>query len=258
MVQLLQKLDFTDNEIQLYQYFLKNPDKTAAEASRLLKMDKSSAYRACEDLEKRGLLISSPKTRGTTFVASSPEILKDIYKNKLEEIAAYQNDINYLIEFLKKQANKQGRETLIKVEYGLDAHIAAMEDSIKSNKDKFILEKWYMKNLIFANSDYNKYVYDFADRRIKAGIRDYYLADSGLSNDFSKLMHTSESLLKEVRIYPVDANSQNSFRVYKDTVEIISFDDQNDYIIVTIKDRFIVELLTTMFWFIWNRSEVRQ
>ena len=52
-------------------------------------------------------------------------------------------------------------------------------------------------------------------------------------------MHTSQKLLKEVRIVPEDADDTNSFRIYGDVTEVVSFDDDNEYIIITISDKFI-------------------
>lgn len=56
-------------------------------------------------------------------------------------------------------------------------------------------------------------------------------------------MQTSESLLKEVRRVPGDANDTNSFRIFDHTTGVISFRDNNDYIIVTITDKYVTNIL---------------
>jgi sugar-specific transcriptional regulator TrmB len=256
MITTLLKIGLTLNDIKVYKGYLKCGAITAAELARRLNMDKSSCYRATANLETKGLIIRESKTKGSKVQASDPKNLKYLYESTKKDLLSQENSLDNLIESLKVSSKFLHRDTSIKIEKGIQAHLNAMEDSIIDNKDKIIYEKWEMKNPIFLSKEYNKFVNEFAKRRIKLSIKDLYLSDSGLIGMFTNLMKTSTKLNKEVRIYPKDANDKNSFRIYKDTVEIISFDEKNEFIVVLIKDKYITELMKTMFNFIWNRSKV--
>src|SRR3989344_3551893 len=97
MEKIYELLGLSLNEKNLYEAILTHPDKTAAEIARVLKMDKSSAYRAAENLLQKRLLISSPKIRGTTLRSSSPEYLIKLYqKNRM---------INFVINHAKRRSS---------------------------------------------------------------------------------------------------------------------------------------------------------
>lgn len=252
--EVLGAIGLTSNEIECYLYLLSNPNITASEIARTRNLDKSSTYRAVENLEREGLILSSPKKRGTTYKISSPEALNELYESRVRKIEGQRNIIQDMVNDIRNAGYT--RNTSIKVEYGIDAHLNSMLESKNNNRSRLILEKWDMQNPIFQDKAYNDFVYDFAKDRVKRGIRDEYIVNSKFNNEFSTLMHTSEALLKEVRISDPDADDTNSFRIYDDTTEVISFDDSSDFIIITIKDPFVTEMIRKMFYFIWSRSRV--
>lgn len=255
MEKLLQELGLTKNQVRVYLAFLKSGETMTTIISKNLQMDKSSTYRAVEELVKKNLLTPNLKTRGTTYSATNPEVLKELLASKKIELESQANSLDKFIDQLNKSLLIQ-RTTNIKVEKGIKAHLICMENSLKNNKEKLIRESWDMNNIIFQDKEYSIFVNDFAQRRIRLHIFDKYLTKNLLQNKVSDLMHTSTQLLKEVRILPDNFTSSHGYRIYGDTIEIVSFDENKDYIVVTIQDRYITELMKNMFDFIWDHSEV--
>ena len=73
---------------------------------------------------------------------------------------------------------------------------------------------------------------------------------------FEDVMTDTKKYLKEIRRMPPDAKmAENSLRIWDNTVNIISEDENREFIIVTIKDRFLVKLMKDMYDFMWNRSK---
>ena len=54
---------------------------------------------------------------------------------------------------------------------------------------------------------------------------------------------------------PKEMQITSDFRLAGDMTYIISFDKNNDFIVVTLFDKYLTELMRSMFDFIWDRSK---
>lgn len=255
MFDTLKQLNFTDNEIKLYMWLLGNGEHTAAEAARNLDMDKSSAYRAAETLANLGALYKSERKRGTTYEALNPDILKDIYNQKKSQIISLESGIDDLVKNLQANSTDK-RNTLIKIERDYDAHIRLMELSLEDNPEKLIQEYWDLDNPIFSLGRYSRYLDSFIKRRLKKNIKIEYLARLDPSKYYDIPMDPSPKFKKQIRIIPPEFTNRNAFRLWGDYAEIISFDENGKFIVITIKDRIVIGLLRDVFRFIWKVSKV--
>lgn len=248
-------LGLTQNEIDIYSGFLKFGEKTAAAMSRLLNMDKSSTYRAVENLVEEKLLVEYPKKKGTTYVAANPEVLEQIYKNKLIELKSKKNVLDEFIVDLKKETASKNRSTYIKVEKGLGALRRTMDDALES-KEKLIRERFRTDHRFFEDEGHVKWVVAHAKRRVKNGVRIKQLEAEKVNwEKFDDVMYAHKKFLKELRMLPRAFDDMNSFRIWDDTINIVSFDDNDEFIVITIKDKFVAQLMKNMFDFIWERSK---
>ncbi len=255
MESILNNLGLSPNEITIYKYILSNPNLTAAALAKQLNLDKSSTYRACDNLIKLGLLINSPKKRGTTYIANNPEVLTNLYSAKMAEYSALGEQLPSLIKSLQEQKKALARNVQIKTEYGLEAVRNIMEDSL-NNKEKVIREWQQTDKSYYRQDEQVAYILDFAKRRIKQGIQIKQL-EANLSfeeSGFKEIMSSSKKHLKEIRLMPKGFEDKNTLRIWDDTVNIISFDEQEDYVVVTIKDRYISEIIRNLFDFVWRQS----
>ncbi len=244
-------IGITENEFSVYSAYLKYGESSAAEIARKIKMDKSSAYRAVENLEKLGLLIKDFKNRGTTYHAASPDVLKELYTSK-------KTQIDILVDELKKQNISNERSTYITVEKGLGSLQFRMTESLDS-KDKLIREKFSDKFRYYDDQSHVNFIKSFAKQRTSRNIKIIQLEDSDWkpNGPFKEIMTETEKYLKQVKRLPDDARlGENSLRIWDDTINIISEDELGEFIIITIKDKFVVRLMKDMYDFMWNRSEV--
>jgi len=254
---LLEKIGLTANESAVYLAFFKLKERTAAEIARTLHMDKSSCYRAVEELVKKGLLVTNPKKRGTTHSAVSPEVLKELMQTKKQELIIQEDFLNSYVEKLISENNTE-RKTYIKIEKGIEAVRNAMDRELEeaSNTDKIMRERYRIENNpAFMSVEHIEWIKDYANRRVKAGVHIKQLFNPEKIDIVPSLMHNSKKLLKELRIMPKEVQATSGFRLAGDITCIISFDKNNDFIVVTFFDRFITELIKSMFDFIWIRSE---
>ncbi len=257
MEKLLQKLGLTENQAKVYLGFLKSGEKMAADIAKKLRMDKSSVYRAVDELTKQGLLIVNPKKRGTTYKAASPEVLKEMLNIKKIELESQANSIKQLIDQLKK-ATQDERNTFILVEKGLGAVQQSMNRTLDAalKADKVIREKYRLDYPYFLDKEHVAFVNAFAQKRIQKGVSIRQLINFADKTVFAPIMKISQKLLKEIRLVPKELDDYHALRIGGDNVTIISFDKNKDYIVITINDPFVASLMKSMFDFIWNKSEV--
>lgn len=244
-------LGLTENEFSVYSAFLKYGESSAANIARTIKMDKSSAYRATENLERLGLLIKNFKDRGTTYKAASPDILSELYASK-------KTHLDLLIDDLKKQSTSLTRSTYITVESGIESLQSRLNEGLNCN-EKFIREKFSNKFRYFNDENHVKFINNYAKERSKRGIKIIQLEDADWNPEgpFKEIMTETQKYLKEVRKLPSDAKlGENSLRIWDDTINIISEDEFGEFIIITIKDKLVVKLMKDMYDFMWNRSEI--
>lgn len=243
-------LGLTENDFLVYSSFLKYGDMSAAALARKIDMDKSSAYRASENLEKSGLLIKINGKKEVTYQSANPEVITELYTSK-------RSQIDNLVDELKKEGFSSVRSTYITVEKGLPALQFRMTESLES-KEKIIWEKYSDKFRYFDDKAHVKFVINYAKERVKRNIKMMHLEESDWKADtrFEDVMTDTKKYLKEIRRMPPDAKmAENSLRIWDNTVNIISEDENREFIIVTIKDRFLVKLMKDMYDFMWNRSK---
>lgn len=256
MNEILKEIGLSNNESKIYLAYLKKGVGTAAKIAQELALDKSSSYRAVENLEKLGLLISNPKKRGTTYEPANVEVLKEILNKKKTELKLQETKLEDFINKIKKQ-NSLTRNTYIKVEKGLLAVQQSMDASLDAafNADKLIRERYSLDYPYFYDKVHIRWVNDFAKRRITKRVNIKQIVNFAGNNNFAPIMKTAKALLKEIRLMPEGMNDDHSLRISGDLVVIISFDEKKDYVVITIKDKYVAELMSTIFDFIWTNSK---
>ncbi len=253
---ILTEIGLTDNEVVVVQALVSRGAVNPAELARELSLDKSSMYRALEHLAALGFVVALRKQRGTTYTLSSLDPIRDELMQKRAKLDRQTMELDAIVADLKKQALAGARETYIRVERGRDAHIALMEQSL-SAKDKVFREKFPMHGSLFSEKQYITYLYDFLARRVKLGIEIRQLYNFTEVDAFLPMMKTRKSLRKEVRILPSEIENNNYFKLWDDYVEIVSFDEtKEDFVVITIHDKFVAGLMRSMYDFIYERSAV--
>lgn len=253
---ILTQIGLTQNESAVYLAFLKQKEKTAAEIARVLHMDKSSCYRAVESLVAKSLLITIPKRRGTTHTAVSPEILKELYHQKVLTLKHQESELDHFISQLLKE-DEQKRKTFIKVETGIQAIRNGMEQNLEAaqKSTKMIKEFYRLSFPYFQDREHIKWVNTFTKKRIASGVSIRQIVDFAGNNVFSPIMKTDKKLLKEIHLMPKEMKGLYGVRISGDITHIISFDTQQNYIDITIKDTYVTLLMNSLFDFMWERSE---
>lgn len=256
MNDIIKALNLTENELKVYTAIYHNPKKSAAEISRILKMDKSSAYKATDSLRSKGLVKFDGWKKGVTYSATNPESLMNIIKSKEIEIKHQKEFVKNFIEKLRKE-NTEERLTFISIDKGKEGLMFRMTESLNS-KEKLIRESFHHHS-ISKDPEYIEFINIHAKERVK---RKIHIRELQTENDrkggiesFKEIMTNLKSYLKQQRTLPQDFNDNNSFRIWDDTVNFVSYDEKGDFIVVTIKDKYIVTLMKSIYDYLWRNGK---
>ncbi|MDD3647968.1 MAG: helix-turn-helix domain-containing protein, partial [Candidatus Dojkabacteria bacterium] len=248
----LENLDLTHNEIEVYTFLLRNGKTSGANLVALTNIDKGSVYRSLKSLIKKGIISSTGKTRNQIFIPRDPTILTDILKEKKIELARAQKDLNLFINDIDKYAKENYKTEHIQVFEGHSGYKLWIEQRLKRNVD-LIREIAPLRHIRIHFKDYYKFMGGYIERRVKKGIKLNVLIDN--SEDFDHIDRTNEEFLKEARRLDAKLNLHSVFTTFGAKTGFFSNKD-NKFIGITIEDKFITNMLSSMYDFLWNQAKI--
>ncbi|MCA9382148.1 hypothetical protein KC660_01945 [Candidatus Dojkabacteria bacterium] len=253
MKDILQKFGLTKNETEVYLGFYSNPLVSAAKLSRLMKMDKSSVYKAVDRLYELKLLIASQSKYGLVYRSVDPENLKELYNSARSELEVDKSNLFEFIDKLKSEG-KQIHDPYVTIEYGIEAVEKRMEMNLKS-KEKLIRERFRVHQF-FKDKDHINFVKRYARKRIKNGImmKQLEFDYDSMEKTFGEIMNKPKKYLKEIRILPEELDDNNSFIIWDNNINIISETEDNEVLVISIKDPNVAQLMKNIFDFIWKQG----
>lgn len=250
----LQHLGFTTNESRVYTGIHSHPLRTGAELARSLKMDKSSVYKALDELKQKGLINTSHGKSGIVYDTSSPDTLLKIHKEKEQQLKFRKSLLEDFVKDLKNKSLNE-RETYIAVEKGLTALQTRMEESLNCS-DKLLREIFHF-HPVLADPKHAEFVKQHARKRSKRKVflQQIVSRPEQFKETFEDMFKSTQNPNKEVRLLDSTFDSKNSIRIWDDTVFILSYDDKEEFLVITIKDKFVAELMKNFYDFVWESSE---
>lgn len=252
---LLKQVGLTYNEAEIYLYLLQVGTRFGANIHPDLKMDKSSCYRALNNLTEKNLIYAVGEERNRQFTANPPdhvEALVRLEEKKLLQTKKSLNEFQTLIKRYTKERYQDKNITIITNEAG---HRQYMEARLKC-ESKLIRELGGRTTAATYVPDYDEYMTDYISRRVKEGIFLRQLTPYGEIDD--KWEKTSQELNKEARELPKNFSADASFSVWDSSIYLAS-KEKGEQIGVMINDQLIANLMNSMFNYIWDslpKSEV--
>lgn len=245
---LLKQVGLTYNEAEVYLYLLQMGTKLGAAIHSDLKLDKSSCYRALNNLTEKNLIYAVGEERNRQFTANPPEHVEALVRaeeQKLLQTKKSLNEFQTLIKQYTKNHYQDKNVTIITTEAG---HKQYMEARLKCIS-KLIRELGGRSTASQYLSNYDEHVAEHIAKRVKAGIFLRQLVPFGEIDEIWE--KSSHEMNKEARELPENFQAPASFSVWDDMVAINS-KEKGNHIGVMIKDPLIATLMTSMFDHIWN------
>ncbi len=252
----LTRFGLTENEEKVYVGIYQNPLSTGAAIARKLHMDKSSAYKAVDGLQDKGLVLVSDGKNGWVYEAVAAQTLRDLYTNQKLQL---EQDNQKLEQFIGRlQTGENNRQISLVVEKGFGVFKRRMTESLDC-KEKLIRERWGYHPFT-VRPEYVAFVTEYAHLRINRGIflQELDMELEQIHSVYKGFLKDSKKSLKEVRSQAGEMADKNFLRIWDNTINILSFDGNGDFVVVTIKDQYLSSMMKNLYDFVWERSEVKK
>lgn len=211
-------LGASPNAVAFYLACYRGGKATVGDVARACKMDRSSAYLACEQLDALGLIERDASAARKTVSAKPPSAVLARLRTEMRRLRRHHDDVESAMpELLAAFASHASKPVL---------RFYAGHDGLKQIVDD-VLEHADGEILLFTNQRTEKNVFSSADHqefireRIRRGVSIRVLA---ADTPEARAMRTSDaSLRRETRIVEGEPFTSETY-IYGDNVAMLSFD----------------------------------
>jgi sugar-specific transcriptional regulator TrmB len=239
--QSLGSLGLSKMEAEVYLYVSANPETTAGEVTKQLKIARSKTYEALDKLSSMGLISRISQKEVNRFHSSGSSVISALYKKKMREAEE-------AVEYIRKMDAFGPSETRINMLDGIDGYKTAKESFLaRLNPGEEMLVIGSPGDLGHEVSEYLK---RFHAKRIAMGVklRIIYNADVAVE----RIRETSKWENTLVRCLPKN-NSPAWIEVYNDSVLIPLFSER--VTIIAITDKSISTSFKNYFEILWKGTK---
>lgn len=235
---VLQKCQWSIDQISIYLELLKNGEKTILEISKNTKIPRTTVYRTLKDLVELNIVTIFKTNKQKLFSAESPKRLIDGMKQKEDLIKEIIPDFQELSEFNKNKPYTTFYE-------GIDG----LKQSLNTLYDYF--EKANIKNIsTYSHEKFAeiipKHLQYLIDKRNKLKIRVRIIAPITAKDN----IYYRNSALKEVRFMPKDFIFTDSI-IMGGTMAILCSVNKHNIHTVIINSESIIRTFQNLFEYNW-------
>jgi sugar-specific transcriptional regulator TrmB len=243
----LKELGLTDNEIALYTLSLSLGPTTISKLAEHLAISRPNIYKIIEGLERHELAKFSERKRfRRTFMVESPTVVLDLLRQKKKALSRLDENITQVMPQLLAFYHQGELPTSIKIIKGKQDFVDIYRKIIDEAKD---VSEFFgsVKDFIgfISWSEERRFIKD----RVKKGINMKALLLP--SQEAEELKATDKKELRETRILNVKLPFATSFQLFANKVIIWQ---PKAKLAVLIEDEYIVEMLRSIFYTLWDIS----
>jgi len=170
IMDIFQKLGFSDNEEKVYLHLLKNGAASIRQIAGDADINRGTVYEALKGLVARGLVSHSEKKQRQQFVAEDPSVLNTIVEAETEKLSSIRKDIVKSLPNLEALYTMKHEQPVIKIYEGHTGTKVILEDVLRTAINE--PEKMYR---VYSAANIREYLYynfaSFSERRIKLKIK---------------------------------------------------------------------------------------
>lgn len=133
----LKKLGFTNIEIEVYLFLIRNGESSAAEIAKRVNISRTYVYDSLERLLQKGVISYVLKNNRKRFRAFELKKLLEFVENKRKFFEKQEEEVSSLIENLKKEAIAETKAPKVEVLEGSEGLKTILNDIVRTGKDAF-------------------------------------------------------------------------------------------------------------------------
>lgn len=168
----------------LFRTVLEHPHSSAGRLASLSKLKRGNTYNILGDLLSKGLLEESSEGGVKRFTAHSPETIVQALRSRVHEQEKLLKKAEDIVPFLKGMLRSSRVTPQVKIFRGEDGVKAVYEDSLLAKDRKILAVADFATTFPSGrNAKLNKWMWEYADRRAKAGIWYYGIVNTSRESD---------------------------------------------------------------------------
>jgi HTH-type transcriptional regulator, sugar sensing transcriptional regulator len=244
----LKEIGLTDLEANLYVVSLSLGPSSIVNIAKHLGISRPNVYKVIVGLEKQGLAKFSDRAKFTRkFTVESPTVVLEIIRKKREAIAGMDHEIVSILPDLLTKYHQGESLTRINILQGKEQFLKIFNQSLEEESKEIMYFGAAHEFIGFISWAAEK---DWIKRRLKKNISLKALLLP--SEDANTLKQKDEEELRETRILKGAWPFVTSFQLFANKVVIWQ---PKAPLAALIEDQYIVEMLKSMFEFMWAKSE---
>ena len=247
----LTEIGLSSNSIELYLESYQRGRATIGQLAKSLKMDRSSAYLAYEQLTKEGLVEEDNLRSVKEIWASPPESVSRIIQSRAKELEDSVKSIAKHLPELSASYGARQEKPVLQSFTGRDSLKRISEDVLNSGVDllRVITNQNAERKVFSANAHDN-----FIMTRMKKGMKAHVLAADTKEAKFLQRFDKDE--LRETHIVTDLLPFKHEVYIYGDKVAVLGFETNIFGFIV--QDKQFATLQSYMFDVVWMRNNPQQ
>ena len=243
----LKRFNLDDTEIEIYLTLVRCGKLSALEASRKIKIPKSTIYRYLDSLIKKGFVVITQSTRGKKFQA-----LTNIFETKIEEQGRYIKNLKNSARFLGKNLltlpPKTEKSSSVRVYEGLDK-IKQLVWNILDAKNKVYYYTNADRRKLFGDFWMSRYLNEFVRRDLtERGFESYSARNYNRKEYFSiapgYVERSENKVVKRLEL-------KGEIYIYNDIYAFYTWEGK-ELIGIEIKNKYLVQSQRAIFEKLWE------
>lgn len=252
---LVKALDLNPTEGEIYQYLIGYGDIRSVDLRKVLRLDRSSFYRAISTLEQRDLVVVEGSKRLQHVRLQKLSTIKSYLQKKVQDIKSAENSLTSLASTIQHYRDERYHDKNVEIFSGSDAYLHSMQ-SVLAGGGKLLRDitpdSATLYDMAGSKEKYEQIVSIIKATRLKNKIAIQILFDNQ-AKDIDELSATNPKTLKESRIFGGNLHLNCYLNTCGSRSLFYTKDTKGSWGIV-IKDELITKLLNSLFDVIWNLS----
>lgn len=238
---VLRNLGLNEKEAKVYLACLELGSATVQEVAEKAGVKRTSVYNFIEDMKARGFITEVKEEKKSLLIAEDPHSLlkkTEEQKKQLEKM---------LPEFLSIY-NLPGNKPRVKFYQGIDGIKRVYEKTLDLEKEQEIyLISDYEQMFNFIDS---QWLWEYADRRAKKGIKAFCVAKKSLSAQ--KVRQKDNKQLRETRFLE-NVDLETEINIFGNNIALLSF--RKPFTGIIIEDAAISQTLFSVWKIVWQQAQ---
>ncbi len=219
LTKALYSLGLTDNAVNLYLASYRLGVSTIGKVAGKAKMDRSSAYLACKQLQEAGLVEEELSSGVTTILAKAPNAVLSRLRAEARQFRAQTESLEAVLPELMAEYAAHSHKPILQFFSGKAGFAQITEDVLEhAGKELLLLSNQHEERKVFSNVDHREFIKARMARKIPIRV---LTPDTSEARELQK---ADARCLRETRIIP-DAHAFTSETyIYGNNVAMLSFD----------------------------------